>query len=292
MRSLDNLNPITAAVYFTCAICIPTFSQNPVTTLTAVAASALYCIMRKCRALRSTMRFCLLFVVVMTVLNPLISHNGKTVLFFINDSPVTAEAAIYGALSSLAVSAVILFFRALSDILTQDKLLYVFGKTSPKTALVLSMALRYSSLLREKARQIEDSQTALGLYEDGNVAATIKGKARIFSVLVTWSLENGITTADSMASRGYGKHRRTYFSLFGFSASDAATLAFTAACTSLYVAAALRGDLAFACYPSIAISPLTPLGAVAYTAYALLALFPVISESGERLKWKYLRSKI
>ena len=43
------------------------------------------------------------FFLLMAFANPLLVHNGETVLFFMNDNPVTLEAMIYGGMSSLMI---------------------------------------------------------------------------------------------------------------------------------------------------------------------------------------------
>jgi energy-coupling factor transport system permease protein len=220
------------------------------------------------------------------------SHNGKTVLFVINDSPITLEALVYGAVSAGILITVLCLFRIFSEIMTRDKLLYVFGSLSPKLALILSMGLRYVSLFRERARKISESLLALGLYKEENIFDKIKSDLRVFSILITWALENGITTADSMSARGYGKRRRTYFSLFKFRKSDALLLILTILCSALTLIGMAMGTLDFIFYPTLKFVNLAPLGVAAYTAYGLLSVLPIILETEERLRWKYLQSKI
>ena len=125
-----------------------------------------------------------------TVINPLVSSAGKTQLFFINDSPFTLEATVYGLFASVAIVGVIYWFRSYSDIMTSDKLLYIFGKLSPRLSLVLSMALRYAALLGEQRKKIRQTQISLGLYTDGNIIDRARGEIRVFSVLVSFALEN------------------------------------------------------------------------------------------------------
>ena len=229
---------------------------------------------------------------ILTVINPLFSHNGKTVLFVINDSPVTLESLIYGAVSAGALVAVLYLFRTFTELMTRDKLLYVFGSFSPKTALVLSMGLRYIPLFKDRARKISDSQRALGLYKEDNIFDKVKSDMRVFSILITWALENGITTADSMSARGYGKRRRTYFTLFRFGKNDALMLILILLLTSFMVVVMLSGALDFTFYPLVAFENPTPLSLSAYTAYGILSALPIIIETEERLRWKFLQSKI
>ena len=291
MRSFENGNPMVITVYFLSVIGILMFSQNPVLLLLCFVGAFSYTLMRRNVSVRSHLFYFLLFTVV-TMINPLVSHNGKTVLFVINDSPITLEALVYGIVNAGILITVLYLFRQFSEIMTRDKLLYVFGSVSPKLALILSMGLRYVPLFRERAKKISESQKALGLYKEDHIFAKIQSDLRVFSILITWALENGITTADSMAARGYGKYRRTYFTLFKFRKSDAFILILTILCSVLTILGMASGVLDFIFYPTFYFSDATPLGIISYTAYGILTLLPIISETEERLRWKYLQSKI
>ena len=63
----------------------------------------LYYIVRNRRKhIKSHLFFFLLFLA-LALINPLISHNGATVLFVMNDNPVTLEALLYGINSAAMV---------------------------------------------------------------------------------------------------------------------------------------------------------------------------------------------
>lgn len=292
MRRLEDCNPIVITIYYLAMMIILMFSQNPVLLLIGAIGALTYFLLRnKENTLLSHLFYIVLFAL-LSIINPLTSHNGKTVLFVINNSPITLEATIYGAVNAGIIVTVLYLFRSFSDIMTRDKLLYVFGKLSPKLALVLSMALRYVALFKDRARHISESQRAIGLYKDENVIDKIKSDLRVFSILITWALENGITTADSMSARAYGKHKRTYYSIFGFCLCDGIMLGIILSCTTLTLLGMSLGALNFTFYPNIVSADPTPLSTAAYIAYGILAILPTITETEERLKWKYLQSKI
>ena len=170
--------------------------------------------------------------------------------------------------------------------MTSDKLLYLFGRVSPKLALILSMVLRYIPLFGAQAKKVSQTQKALGLYTDGNTLDAIRGGVRVFSIMVTWSLENGIITADSMTARGYGIERRTSFSTQRFTASDAAVLTATLLFAALTLTGFAVGACGFTFYPKLSPAAITPLSAAAYAAYALLSLLPSIYEFAYAAVWR------
>ncbi|HOP11590.1 MAG TPA: energy-coupling factor transporter transmembrane component T [Oscillospiraceae bacterium] len=291
MKNFADYNPIAVFIYFLAAAGMAMFTTDPVILAFSLVGSVLFFIARNGRkGLRSHLFFFVLFLL-MALINPLFYHNGVTVLFVMNDNPVTLEALLYGIASSAMIVSVLYWFRSFSQIMTGDKLLYLFGSASPKLSLILSMTLRYIPLFGKQAKKVDQAQKALGLYKEDNIIDRMRGGTRVFSVMVTWALENGIITADSMTARGYGIGRRTFFSLYRFRKSD---LTLTLISLGLLAATAVGigfGVVDFTYYPEIAMAPVTAVSAAAYAAYGLLAFMPAIMEAEESIKWKYLLSK-
>ena len=194
------------------------------------------------------------------------------------------------AMASAMIVGVMYWFRCFSQIMTSDKLLYIFGRLSPRIALVLSMALRYVPRLSAQAEKINDAQKTLGLYREDNVIDGVRGGMRVFSILVTWALENGITTADSMAARGYGAGRRSFYAIYHMRKTDIAAIAVSLALLAAMIS--LRRYAAFAYYPALDAIGLDTGSIALYVFYALLAFAPTLVELGEGLKWHFLRSRI
>ena len=290
MRSFSQLNPIVIAIYFVAVLCIVMFCLNPIILFVSlVGAVALNLIITGFKDVRSHIYSILLFVI-LALINPFVSHNGVTVLFVMNNKPITLEALIYGIASSVMIVSVIYMFRTFSLIMTSDKLLYIFGGISPKLALILSMALRYVPLFNRQARKVGDTGKALGIYKEDNVVDNFKGRLRIFSVMATWALENGIITADSMSARGYGVGKRSRFSNFRFYMDDVIFLVLCVLLLGFTIVGII--DIEFDFYPAIKMSELTMRGLIGYISYGGLVSLPIIIEVKEILKWKYLRSKI
>jgi len=291
MRPLDECNPMVTVLYFLFVLSVSMFTMNPVILGVSLVFSVLFfCLMDKKGGFKRHIWYIVLLVV-LTLINPLVYHNGVTVLFILNDNPVTLEALLYGLVSAVKIVSALYWFRSFSLIMTEDKLLYCMGRLSPKTALVLSMTLRYVPLFKAQAGKVSASQKAIGFYKEDSLIDRVRGALRIFSILVTWALENGIITADSMGARGYGTGRRTSFSLIRFTKNDAILLSVLAV---LFVPAGLfvflkQGEPVF--YPAI-IFPASGLKAwAAYLVFTLLALVPELLLLEDRLSWKYYLSK-
>ncbi len=292
MHSFENYNPISVAIYIFAVSGIAMFCMNPILLSVSLIGALLLFLVRNGRRQLGSHLALLGLLCFMTVINPLFSNNGVTVLFILNDSRITLEALIYGAVASSMVIAVLYWFRTFTEIMTSDKLLYLFGKFSPKLALILSMGLRYVPLFRRQAKKINGTQTALGLYKDDNIIDRTRGGLRVFSVMLTWALENGIVTADSMTARGYGIGKRTHFSIFRFCRGDVLLMIMSLTLTLLTCVSLGVGSLDVTYYPSFGFAEVTTFTYVGYISYALLVLIPILIETEEKIKWKYLKSKI
>ena len=290
MRRFADYNPVALAVYFLSAAGVCMFTMDPVILVIALAGALV--------SLGVTGQLCqgkmhlytLILFAGMTAINPFISHNGVTVLFVMNHNPVTLEALIYGAAAGGMIVTVMYWFRAFTAVMTSDKLLYIFGSLSPKLALMLSMALRYVPLFTSQVRKVQRSQQALGLYREDNLIDRMRGGMRVFSVMVTWALENGIITADSMTARGYGIGRRTRFSIFRWTGDDVLLLLSSLLLTGCTLWGA--AGRTFTYYPAISAQPVTARVLAGFIAYGLLTLLPAGITGKEALKWHCLRSKI
>ena len=166
--------------------------------LTLVGGMTFYTVRNGRQSIKGHLRSLALFLI-LALANPLISHNGRTVLFVLNNNPVTLEALLYGVNSAASMVGALYWLFCFTQMMTSEKLLYITGRLSPKLSLVLSMALRSVPMYKAQAKKISGAQKAMGLFSDDNIIDDIRGNLRIFSALATWALENGIITADSMA---------------------------------------------------------------------------------------------
>lgn len=290
MRTLENASPFAAFLYFAAVIGICMFCRDPIISTVSLLFSVAFYFVRGGRgsALGHVLSFA--FLVVLTVINPFFYHNGATVLFFFGNSAVTLEALIYGACSAEAVVSVIYWFRSFSEIMTEDKLLCVFGTLSPKLSLMLSMVLRFVPMFARRTKQVNGAQKVLGLYKEDNVIDSVRGGARVFSGVAGWALEGGITTADSMEARGYGTGRRTSFSLYGLHRSDVVFIVITAVIFAFSVAGLIVSE-DFVFYPKITV-PTGAWSVISYALYGALCAVSIICQIAEELKWKLSLSKI
>ena len=293
MPRLSDCHPLVSAFFFFSVLFFAMFSGNPVLTGISLIGGVLFCfrICPEVRSFRAVAPYCC-FVLLVTLVNPLVSHNGATPLLFLNGDPVTLESLLYGINLGVMLVSVFFWFRCLREIMTEDKLLDLFGRLSPKLALVLSTALRFLPRIRQKAQSIREAQKSLGLYAEDVWISRWRGTVRVFSATVTWILENAVETGTFMRARGYGLPGRTRFSLFQFRRRDAVLLAFLLLLDSGVLCAMIAGRLSYQFFPRIVLSKPDLLASAAILLFSVLCLLPVLLEGKEDLRWRFYRSRI
>lgn len=291
MESINHRHPLAAAAAILAAALIPVFPQDPILCLFSLAGGILLYTFRQRPGEGRLHLWCGLIFLVTAVLTPLFNHRGVTVLFVMNDQPITLEATLCGFYNAAMIISALYWFASFTKIMTEDKILCLFGEISPKFALILSMSLRFIPVFAKKGRQIGQTQRAMGLYREDDALKKLKSRGRVFSILLTWGLENGIITADSMEARGYGSGRRTAFARFRFRAADAVLIAVTLAVIGMITLSALYGQIGTAFFPAL-IRQSGQFTLPAYLFYGIFAFLPAFLELSEEVKWKYLQSKI
>ena len=155
------------------------------------------------------------------------------------------------------------------------------------------MTVRFIPLFVLRFRQISEAQTQLGFgFRQGSIRRRLKNLARIFSILISRSLEDSVNTADSMKSRGYGTGKRSSFNMFRYSARDALFTVLITALGGYVIFCEIKGINSFTCYPRISFSQTGIMSVIQYISFGLLSFLPVIFELTEDHKWRSLLSEI
>ena len=217
--------------------------------------------------------------------NTLFNHEGATILtYFSSGNPLTLESMLYGLSAGGMLAAVLLWFTTYQAVMTSDKFVYLFGRAIPALSLVLSMTLRFVPKFRAQLRAVQQARQFAGNSEKTGPIQKVRTSVENFSILVTWSLENAVETADSMRARGYGLPGRTAFSIFRFETRDARLLAWLLACGGLVIFGWAAGTLAWRYYPTVR-GGFTGLTALCAAAELALALTPWAIDAWEARKW-------
>lgn len=293
MRGFTGYHPAVQFFYYVCIVCFVMISMHPIILAASMVGAFLFFgALNGVKACISELFFAILLCFVLALFNPLFSHNGETILFFMNDNPITLESILYGGMMSLMVVSILIWCRCYSQILTTDKWLYLFGKITPKMGLILSMAFRYIPLFQNQMRRINQSQRTMGLYATDSIPDKIGGGIRVFDSLIAWSMENSIDTADAMKARGYGLPQRSSFSLFRFAKRDGILLILLLLSSIVILFGFFCEVYDFYYYPQIAEISFNRKTVFYYTIITVFLCLPGVIEIKENLTWRYLKSKI
>ena len=110
---------------------------------------------------------------------------------------------------------------------------------------------------------------------NGSLRQRTRNALKVFSIMVTWSLESAIDTADSMRSRGYGEPGRTAFSIYRFDDRDRGLLLWLLFCGVYLLAGTLARGMKFRYYPMLMGAQLQAITVSFFAVYLLLCLTPV-----------------
>ena len=284
------LHPLVDLTFFVLVLAFAMFLSHPAVQLAGLVCAALFALRCTGRGFGRRMAMLLPLMLLAAVVNPLVSHQGVTVLFrFPSGNACTLESVLYGISAAVRLGTAVLWFMGWNAVMKSDKFFYLFGRILPSLSLTLSMGLRFVPRLLRRTREVAQAQKLARPAERGWLAG-IRRAGRVVSIVVTWALENALDTADSMKSRGYGLPKRTAFSLFRFTLRDGICLGILAALGGAVLAGSLTGGLKWWYYPA----PGGAAGAQAAlwtAAFVLLAAFPLIFDAKEAIQWRASRSR-
>ena len=223
----------------------------------------------------------------LSLVNPLVNHSGKTVLFTYFGKKYTLEALYYGMALGAIMVVMLLWFGCYSAVLTSDKFTALFCNVIPALSLLLVMVLQLIPALILKAHQLLLARRAIGkcIPQTGKLTDKAKDGATVLSALTDWALEGSLVTADSMRSRGYGTGKHTHFQLYRMTRRDWVLLALI---LGLEIAVVMAGGTSASFTPRLKISPL----GWGFPLYCCLLLIPTILHLKEAVVWQFLRWKI
>lgn len=266
MRTLERLHPVTSFLYIVSVLAVTIFTRNPVLLAESLAGGAAVL------ALSGEMRraaFIPAFAAVIAVTNPIFSHNGVTVLFFVGDIAFTLEALIYGLAFGIMLSAAVLWGVVSSRFVTSDKYVWLFGRILPAAGLVLSCALRFVPLFIRRTGEYISVRRA----ENGG-RSTLRLYLSALSSSMGYSAEEAMTSAVSMRARGYGTARRTFFSRYRLTMSEIIMLSAVGVFSAAVLPLMISGAGTFYYYPAISELPCGAADLVLYIAFGLLCAMP------------------
>lgn len=295
MNEFKRYHPIVNFAYFAFVIGFSMFFMHPVCLVISLCSGFIYSVMLKGKkAIKTNVLYMLPTILVMALMNPAFNHEGVTILTYLpSGNSLTLESILYGILSAVMLVSVLCHFSCYSAVMTSDKFIYLFGRVIPSLSLILSMTLRFVPRFSAQLKVVANAQKCIGRDSvNGSLVQRAKNALSILSVMVTWSLENAVETADSMKSRGYGLRGRTAFSIFTFDKRDQLTLSYILLLGVYVLAGSMFGGMECRYFPSVKLAEISLFSLSVFAAYFALCALPIVIEIWERRKWKAIELKI
>ncbi len=306
-------HPLVNVLFFISIIAFGMLLRHPVYLVISFISSTAYYLKLSGKDGRKTVfRFLLPMLLFVVIINSFFNHYGVTTLFILpSGNNFTFEALVMGIISGITVVSVIQWFFCCNEVVTEDKFMHIFGRILPKGALVVSMILRFVPLYRRRYKEISQARKCMGLNGTDSFICKMKNTFKNIGILVSWSFENAIETADSMKARGYGLKGRTYYSRFQWHTGDTLALILLVLFDALIIFG-LVSNSAYCIYnpyviinqPSeigttyiinelnLTINPFGFLSIISLIAFTLLCFLPLTIDLKEDIKWHRLQSKI
>lgn len=225
---LQKLHPLTSLMVILLLITLILTLNNPIYLLMIIVSAVLLSaadgsIHDVCSFIKFTIPAALFII----ILNPLLNHNGNTILFKTTPIPImgriyiTMEALLYGVLMSVRLVGITFIFGFGNLIIHPDRIFAYFSKYMGNSALLMSMTLRLFPSLISSYNNIIDVEKSRGSnVNEGSFKEKLKKQGNIINILFLSCLENAADMSESMYSRGYGIGKRSVYFHEHFSRFD------------------------------------------------------------------------
>ena len=217
------------------------------------------------------------FALVVALINPLVYHEGLTVIARLGTVPVlgqidvTLEATAFGGVLALRALILIAAFALYSTAVDPDDLLHALRRLSFRGALSAALATRMVPVLARDAQRMAEAQRCL----PGAPAPRLA----LVRAVSAGALDRAVDVAATLELRGYGGGRRAPRRPRPWSRHDLAFAASALAIVVLLVLGELSGAWAFDWNPRLHSAPLAEVLPLAI-ALAAVALAPFADRRG------------
>lgn len=290
----SRFHPLVNFTYFAFVLVFSMILNHPISQAVSLIC-AVACGISICgkKGVFFSLKYSLPVLLLTAIINPAFSHAGITILTYLpTGNPLTLESILYGVSSGCMLASVLCWFMCFNEVITSDKFIYLFGRIVPALSLLLSMTLRFIPKLKAQIETVSEAQKCIGRdVSQGSVFRRMRNAITILSIVITWSLENAIETADSMKSRGYGLKGRTAFSIYRFDERDKNILIWLVLCGLYVLCGTVTGAFDWRYFPSITGFPVTSFTVSFHAVYFMMCMTPVFINGMEEHRWKNIQSE-
>lgn len=286
-----SFHPVVCFVYYVNLFLFSMLFLHPFFLVTLlVGAAALNGLQHQGARMKRSFPFFLVIGLVFVIINPLISHRGTHILFYIGSEPITLESVLYGLMMMLSLMTIMTAFLSYNRIMTADKFLFLFSSFSPKAALLSMMAARFVPLLKRRLSDLTIIQRTRGLNpQTGSIRKRAAEGMQLLQLLLSSSLEEAMQTADSVKARGYGTSKRTAYFPYRMGVMDWTVLGLLAVSAGLAYVGCVFGYGRLQIYPELESVLFTLYEWITYSAVCFFLIIPLVIEGREEIRWRFLK---
>ncbi|WAA12252.1 energy-coupling factor transporter transmembrane component T [Fervidibacillus halotolerans] len=281
-----NYHPLTNFIYYIFTFLLIMLSQHPFFLFfTAIFMIFLNYLLDRGRQLRRWGKFVITLIFLFIIITPLINHRGSIILFYVLDKPITFEAILQGVINALTLFSVVALFFTFSFVINGEKLLFLFSKYFPNWALLTMLSVRFVPLFKRRLEEIRRVQQTKGDAHERSIKRRLKHGLLLIQILLTWSLEDGIQTADSMAARGYGLRKRSRYIRYKIEKKDMVLIILMSYFTGISIWGWFLGDNILTIFPILEPYFLQGREWFFFTNFIFLIGLPLLIEGKDAFKW-------
>ena len=287
----EKCHPAVNLIYFATVIAGMITFQHPVFLLISFVCAFIYSIKRNGWKALIFNTVLLPFIVAYAFYYSSYNHFGVTVLQqnMIGNN-MTLESLVYGFVLGFVVAGVLIWFSCVYSVFTTDKVVYLFGKVSPRLSLFLAIILRMVPRIKKEAKKINTAQRGIGRgANQGNLFRRLRNSIRILSMLITWTIDSLTVASESMRSRGSTLQGRKAFSIYRFDNRDRAYVIGVFASLTVILMAVMLKQTDILYDPRIIMTPITSMSYLFYIGYAVFCLMPLGLELWTEYRFKKAR---
>lgn len=282
--NFSNYHPLVNFLLLISLMVFSMFFMNPILLIISYVTALIYSVYIKSK---KVIKNSIIVVIIFTIINPIFNEEGNTILLSMFNHKITLESVGYGIASGVMFSTVLLWFGVFNNIMTSDKIMYIFSKALPSISLTICMIFRLIPDFKNRIKEIDRGQKALGnRVEEKRLMEKIKYSLNIVFILISWCFESALETADSMKTRGFGlKHRTSYYP-YRFKQCDKILMIIIVMLDIIIIYSWINGETTMQFFPSI-----EKCNTRAYTivSYGILCSIPIMLNIQEAIKWKLLK---
>ncbi len=284
--SFKNLNPYMNVLYFLIVIVTLYSSDNPITAVLFLIMTILITWIFCNDSFNKNVKFSVFTAFLVAIINPIVSHRGLTILFYVGYTPITLESVIYGIIAGTKLFTLLLLGSYFNLIMDYEKLAYVLAPLGNNLSLIVSLSVKFIPEYVDKIRNIKDTQKTKGIIlEDKSKVNVARSMTHILNAFFFITLEQGVVTIKSIKSRGYLNRQKKIRQDIKFRFIDYIFIAISA--VFIITNFSLSKVTAYEIYPKLSMPNIGFSEVILIIAYILFLGAPIWFAAGDKLYLQY-----